>query len=102
MLFFVRQTSRTYDENETITSIFDGEKKMINKKIVFTKPNVAEVLTEETRDDMIAVCKLIEYGRLSLSDMVEEQHSPEEAPAVYDRLLKEKSFPLVQFDWDRI
>ncbi len=58
---------------------------MINKKIVFTKPNVAEVLTEEIRDDMIG-----------------EVHSPEEAPAVYDRLLKEKSFPLVQFDWDRI
>lgn len=55
-----------------------------------------------TRDDMIAVCKLIEYGRLSLSDMVAEQHSPEEAPAVYDRLLKEKGFPLVQFDWTKI
>lgn len=55
-----------------------------------------------TRDDMIAVCKLIEYGRLSLSDMVAEQHSPEEAPAVYGRLLKEKGFPLVQFDWTKI
>lgn len=102
MLFFVRQTSRTYDENETITSIFDGEKKMINKKIVFTKPNVAEVLTEETRDDMAAASRLIAQGRLSLADMIGEVHSPEEAPAVYDRLLKEKSFPLVQFDWTKI
>lgn len=75
---------------------------MINKKIVFTKPNVAEVLTEETRDDMAAASRLIAQGRLSLSDMVAEQHSPEEAPAVYGRLLKEKGFPLVQFDWTKI
>ena len=55
-----------------------------------------------TRDDMIAVYKLISFKRTSLSDMVGEVHSPEDAPAVYDRLLKEKSFPLVQFDWYKI
>ncbi|MDD7158438.1 MAG: zinc-binding alcohol dehydrogenase [Firmicutes bacterium] len=55
-----------------------------------------------TRDDMAAVCKLIKFGRMSLSDMIAEVHSPEEAPAVYERLLKDKSFPLVQFDWDKI
>lgn len=55
-----------------------------------------------TRDDMAAASRLIAKGRLSLADMIGEVHSPEEAPAVYDRLLKEKSFPLVQFDWDKI
>lgn len=55
-----------------------------------------------TRDDIIALAKMTRFGRLSLGDMISEVHSPSEAVEVYGRLLKEKSFPLVQFDWDRI
>ena len=39
------------------------------------------------------------FGRLRLSDLIEETHKPEEAPEVYTRLATEKIFPLVQFDW---
>jgi len=52
-----------------------------------------------TLDDIGAVRKLYSVGRIGFSDMVEEYHSPEEAPGVYARLASEKSFPLVQFDW---
>ena len=55
-----------------------------------------------TRDDIIALAKMTRFARLSLGDMISEVHSPSEAVEVYGRLLKEKSFPLVQFDWDRI
>lgn len=51
------------------------------------------------RDDVYTVMKLTETGRIKLSDMIDEIHSPGEAPAVYTRLANEKSFPLVQFDW---
>ncbi len=37
-----------------------------------------------------------------LSDLVEEVHSPREATEVYSRLAKEKTFPLVQFDWEKL
>ena len=50
-------------------------------------------------DDVQALIKLHEFGRLSLGELVEEIHSPTEAPLVYDRLAREKSFPVVQFDW---
>lgn len=52
-----------------------------------------------TRDDMQAQMKLISLGRLQLAKLVEETHTPEEAPEVYTRLCNEKSFPVVQFDW---
>ena len=51
------------------------------------------------RDDMAALLRLYQAGRLQFADMVEEVHSPAEAPAVYARLAAGKSFPLVQFDW---
>lgn len=51
------------------------------------------------RDDMSAVLKLTEMGRLHLSELIEETHSPEEATSVYARLANEPSFPMVQFDW---
>lgn len=51
------------------------------------------------RDDIFAIRKLTEMGRIKLSDMIDEVHSPLEAPEVYTRLANEKSFPLVQFDW---
>ena len=52
-----------------------------------------------TRDDMIALLKLISLGRLSLKQLIEETHLPTEATAIYERLCNEKSFPVVQFDW---
>ena len=55
-----------------------------------------------THDDVMAVQRLIAGGRLSLSGLIDEVHSPEEAPEIYTRLASEKSFPLVQFDWSRI
>lgn len=50
-------------------------------------------------DDMKAAIKLTEMGRLKLTELVEEVHSPEEATEVYTRLANEPSFPMVQFDW---
>ena len=54
------------------------------------------------RDDVEALLKLTEMGRIKLSDIIDEIHSPNEAVEVYDRLIKEKSFPMVQFDWSKI
>ena len=54
------------------------------------------------KDDVQALIKLHAFGRLSLGELVEEVHAPEEAPAVYDRLAREKSFPVVQFDWEAL
>ncbi len=54
------------------------------------------------KNDINTILKLTSFGRMKLSDLVEETHSPEEAPAVYARLAKEKTFPLVQFDWRRL
>lgn len=53
-------------------------------------------------DDFAAVRKLIEAGRLSLADMIDEVHSPEEATEIYTRLANEYAFPLVQFDWSKV
>ena len=50
-------------------------------------------------DDMQALLRLHSTRRLTLATLVDEIHSPTEAPAVYDRLVKEKAFPVVQFDW---
>ena len=54
------------------------------------------------RDDFEAILKLTKFGRLKLSDLVEETHAPQEAPEVYARLCKEKAFPIVQFDWSKL
>ena len=51
------------------------------------------------RDDVNTTIKLTEMGRIKLSDIIDEIHSPVEAPEVYTRLANEKSFPMVQFDW---
>ncbi len=52
-----------------------------------------------TRDDMAAQLKLISLGRMNVIDLIQEVHSPIEAPEIYRRLCEEKSFPVVQFDW---
>jgi len=54
------------------------------------------------RDDLQAVKKLYECGRLEFASMVEETHSPAECGEVYARLARESAFPLVQFDWRRL
>ena len=53
-------------------------------------------------DDMQALLRLHATGRLSLGSLVDEVHSPAAAPAVYDRLVQEKAFPVVQFDWQTL
>lgn len=53
------------------------------------------------KDDMHTLIKLTEMGRLHLAEMVDEVHSPMEAPTVYERLVTEKTFPMVQFDWNK-
>ena len=55
-----------------------------------------------THDDVMAIQRLIVHDRLKLETLIDEVHSPAEAPEIYARLAKEKSFPLVQFDWSRI
>ena len=55
-----------------------------------------------TRDDVLAVQKMVKLGRLEFASLVAEVHSPEEAPEVYTRLANEKAFPVVQFDWGKL
>ncbi len=54
------------------------------------------------REDFETVLRLTELGRLHLSDLVAETHSPQEAPVVFARLCKEPAFPIVQFDWSKL
>ena len=53
-----------------------------------------------TRDDALTFMRLEATGRTHIADLVEEVHSPLEAPAVFARLAKESAFPVVQFNWD--
>lgn len=53
-------------------------------------------------DDAMAILRLCAAGRLDLHALIEETHSPLEAAQIYDRLINEKSFPIVQFDWNRL
>ncbi len=55
-----------------------------------------------TREDVLAVQRLVKLGRLEFASMIGEIHSPEEAPEVYTRLANEKAFPVVQFDWRKL
>ena len=54
------------------------------------------------KDDYEALIKLIRFGRLDLEALVEEVHSPYDAPEVYKRLAAGGGFPVVQFDWSKI
>jgi len=51
------------------------------------------------RDDMESLIRMIRFGRLDLRSMIDEIHTPAEAPEVYARLAVEKAFPIVVFDW---
>ncbi len=54
-------------------------------------------------DDLKAVLNLIKGNRLNFKDMISEIHSPSDAQTVYDRLVREKNFPVgVLFDWKKI
>ena len=55
-----------------------------------------------TRDDVLAIRRMVLLGRLEFASMVDETHSPDEAPEVYTRLANEKAFPVVQFDWTNL
>lgn len=55
-----------------------------------------------TRDDVLAVQKMVGLGRFTLADMVEETHSPAECTEIYHRLATQKAFPVVQFDWEAL
>jgi len=50
-------------------------------------------------DDRITLMNMYRFGRLKLSSLIGETHSPKECTEVYNRLATEKFFPLVQFDW---
>ncbi len=51
-------------------------------------------------DDADTILKLLAGGRLSLQSLIGETHAPQDAPQVYQRLISEKGFPTVQFDWE--
>ena len=53
-------------------------------------------------DDAMAVLRLCAAGRLDLDALIDETHAPAEAPAVFQRLIGEKAFPVVQFDWTQL
>ena len=51
-------------------------------------------------DDIRAVLKMIEGGRLNYKIMTGHIHSPHDCMEVYDRLINDKNFPMAtQFDW---
>ena len=54
------------------------------------------------RDDAKSIIRMLSLGRIEFNSLVEEVHSPDEATAVYDRLARERAFPLVQFDWSML
>ena len=55
------------------------------------------------KDDLKAVLNLIAGKRLNFKNMICEIHSPVEAGEIYNRLVKDKNFPIgVLFDWKQI
>lgn len=55
------------------------------------------------KDDLKAIMKLCEYGRVDLKQMIIETHSPEECTEIYTRLVNDRNFPtVVQFDWTKL
>lgn len=54
------------------------------------------------RDDFEAILTLTKLGRIKLSSLIEEVHSPRDAPAIFGRLCRENAFPIVQFDWSEL
>ncbi len=54
------------------------------------------------KDDIETLIRLTEMRRIDLSTLIDEVHSPMEAPQIYTRLVNESAFPIVQFDWRRL
>ena len=54
------------------------------------------------RDDIAALLRLLQNGRLCWKELVERRCSPLEAPAIYRELLESPSFPITQFDWGQL
>ena len=54
------------------------------------------------RDEALALINLLSTGRLDFDSLIEEVHSPLEHKEVYARLISEKSFPIVEFDWSEM
>lgn len=53
-------------------------------------------------DDIKAIMKLIELNRIDVKQLVGEVHSPTECYEVFKRLVEDKNFPVVQFDWSKL
>ncbi len=53
-------------------------------------------------DDRKAILDLVRLGRITIAPPVREIHTPHEAPEIYQRLITEKTFPVVQFDWRKL
>lgn len=53
-------------------------------------------------DDIKAIMKMIELKRIDVKQLVNEVHSPEECYEVFKRLVEDKNFPVVQFDWSKL
>lgn len=76
--------------------------------VLYGAHTLARPKTESSRglwtdaDDRNALLKLHALGRISLAPPVREFHTPEEAPEIYQRLITEKNFPVVQFDWRKL
>ena len=51
------------------------------------------------RDEALAIINLISTGRLNFDELIEEVNSPLEHKEIYKRLISEKSFPIIEFDW---
>lgn len=51
------------------------------------------------REDMEAVCRLNEFGRVKFNEFVDEIHSYKKAPEIFTRLANDKVFPIVELDW---
>lgn len=55
------------------------------------------------RDDCTAILHFMAHGRMDMSKILTEIHSPVEAPEVYRRLAENKDFPVsVAFNWQRL
>ncbi len=53
-------------------------------------------------DDIKAILNMIKLNRINIKQLVGEVHDPKECFEVYTRLIEDKNFPVVQFDWSKL
>ena len=53
-------------------------------------------------DEIETFLALVDSGRLTVSDLNPEYHTPDDLEEVYYRLRTDKNFPTVQFDWRNV